>query len=134
MAAERVFIVAGKEFTDHLSSRKFLVILALLLMLSLLGMHQGIDQYNRDLEVYNQQLQATGDTADPVGMMPERPSILIIFRQLESSLMVFGGVLAIATGADLVSKEKESRSLKTLLARPIYRDEIINGKALGGMT
>ena len=133
MAAERVFIVAGKEFTDHLSSRKFLVILALLLMLSLLGMHQGIDQYNRDLEVYNQQLQATGDTADPVGMMPERPSILIIFRQLESSLMVFGGVLAIATGADLVSKEKESRSLKTLLARPIYRDEIINGKALGGV-
>ena len=27
MAAERVFTVAGKEFTDHLTSRKFLVIL-----------------------------------------------------------------------------------------------------------
>ena len=133
MVAERIFFVAGKEFTDHLTSRKFLVILALLLMLTLLGMHQGIDQYNRDLEAYNQQLQATGDAAGPVGMMPERPSILLIFWQLESSLIVFGGVLAIATGADLVSKEKESQSLKTLLARPVYRDEIINGKALGGM-
>jgi ABC-2 type transport system permease protein len=133
MIAERILIVAQKEFTDHLTSRKFLVILALLLMLALLGMHQGIGQYNRDLESYNQQLQAAGDAAGPAGTMPERPSILFIFWQLESSLMVFGGVLAIATGADLVSKEKESRSLKTLLARPVYRDEIINGKALGGM-
>jgi ABC-2 type transport system permease protein len=130
MTAERILIVAQKEFSDHLTSRKFLVILALLLMFALFGMHQGVDQYNRYLEEYNQQLQTVGG---PMGMMPERPSILIIFRQLESSLMVFGGVLAIATGADLVSKEKESRSLKTLLARPVYRDEVINGKAFGGM-
>ncbi len=132
-AAERVFIVAGKEFTDHLTSRKFLVILALLLMFVLLGMHQGIDQYNRDLEVYNQQLQAAEDAAGPAGMMPERPSTLFVFLYLESSLIVFGGVLAIAMGVDLVSKEKESRSLKSLLSHPVYRDEIINGKALGGM-
>ncbi|WP_346434906.1 ABC transporter permease subunit [uncultured Methanoculleus sp.] len=133
MTVERVLIVAGKEFTDHLTSRKFLVILALLLMFALLGMHQGIDQYNQDLEAYNQQLQAAEDAADPAGKMPERPSILVFFRQLENSLMVFGGVLAIATGADLVSKERESRSLKSLLSHPVYRDEIINGKALGGM-
>lgn len=130
MAVERALNVAQKEFSDHLTSRKFLVILALILMFALLGMNQGIDHYNLCLETYNQQLQAAGESA---GMMPERPSILIIFRQLESSLMVFGGILAIAIGADLVSKEKESRSLKTLLARPIYRDEIINGKAIGGM-
>ncbi|MDR9815951.1 MAG: ABC transporter permease subunit [Candidatus Methanoculleus thermohydrogenotrophicum] len=133
MVAERILIVAGKEFSDHLTSRKFLVILALLLMLTLLGMHQGIDQYNQNLEVYNQQLQAAGDATGSAGMMPERPSILSIFQHLESSLIVFGGVLAIATGADLVSKEKESRSLKSLLSHPVYRDEVINGKALGGM-
>jgi len=50
MVAERIFFVAGKEFTDHLTSRKFLVILALLLMLTLLGMHRGVDRYNQDLE------------------------------------------------------------------------------------
>ncbi len=137
LTIEHSLIVAKKEFSDHLTSQKFLVILALLLMFALLGMHQGVDQYNRyleeynqNLEVYNQQLQTVGD---PTRMMPERPSILIIFRQLESSLMVFGGVLAIATGADLVSKEKESRSLKSLLSHPVYRDEVINGKAFGGM-
>lgn len=130
-AAERVFTVAGKEFTDHLTSRKFLVILALLLMFALLGMHQGIDQYNKNLESYNQQLQVAGDSAGP-GMMPERPSILSVFGYLVSSLIPFGGMLAIATGFDLISKEKESRSLKTLLSHPVYRDEVINGKALGG--
>jgi ABC-2 type transport system permease protein len=132
MAAERVFTVAGKEFTDHLTSRKFLVILALLLMFALLSMHQGIDQYNKNLESYNQQLQVAGDSAGP-GMMPERPSILSVFGYLVSSLIPFGGMLAIATGFDLISKEKESRSLKTLLSHPVYRDEVINGKALGGV-
>jgi ABC-2 type transport system permease protein len=66
-------------------------------------------------------------------MMPERPSILSVFGYLVSSLVPFGGMLAIATGFDLISKEKESRSLKTLLAHPVYRDEVINGKALGGV-
>ncbi|HNT07507.1 MAG TPA: hypothetical protein PLI54_09420 [Methanoculleus sp.] len=50
MVAERIFFVAGKEFADYLTSRKFLVILALLLMLTLLGMHRGVDRYNQDLE------------------------------------------------------------------------------------
>lgn len=132
MEVERILTVAQKEFTDHLTSRKYLVILALLLMFALLGMHQGIDQYQQSIESYNQQLQAAEDSAAP-GMMPKRPSILFIFMQLVSSLVPFGGMLAIATGFDLISKEKETRSLKTLLSHPVYRDEVINGKALGGV-
>jgi len=62
--------VVGKEFTDHLTSRKYLVILALLLMFALLGMHQGIDQYQQSIESYNQQLQAAEDSATPC-MMPK---------------------------------------------------------------
>jgi len=53
--------------------------------------------------------------------------------QLVSSLVPFGGMLAIATGFDVVPKEKETRSLKTLLSHPVYRDEVINGKALAGV-
>ena len=36
-------------------------------------------------------------------------------------------------GFDLISKEKETKALKILLSHPIYRDEVINGKALGGL-
>ena len=33
----------------------------------------------------------------------------------------------------MITREKESRSLKSLLSHPVFRDEIINGKALGGI-
>ncbi|GEM_PF-4930676 len=42
-----------------------------------------------------------------------------------------GVVLGIAMGVDLVTREKESKSLKSLLAYPVFRDEMINGKAPG---
>jgi len=44
---------------------------------------------------------------------------------------VLVAILAIALGFDLITKEKESKSLKQLLLHPIYLDEVINGKALG---
>ena len=44
-----------------------------------------------------------------------------------------GIVLGCAMGFDLISREKESKSLKILLSHPVYRDEVINGKALGGI-
>jgi len=65
--------------------------------------------------------------------MPEKPSIMLVFSAMMSYMVSLGSVLAIATGFDLVSREKETRSLKTLLSHPVYRDEIINGKALGGI-
>jgi len=67
------------------------------------------------------------------GWMPEKPSIMLVFSAMMSYMASLGSVLAIATGFDLVSREKETRSLKTLLSHPVYRDEIINGKALGGI-
>jgi ABC-2 type transport system permease protein len=33
----------------------------------------------------------------------------------------------------LITREKERGSLKSLLSHPVYRDEIINGKAIGGI-
>ncbi|MBP2134604.1 ABC-2 type transport system permease protein, partial [Methanomicrobium sp. W14] len=36
-------------------------------------------------------------------------------------------------GFDLISGEREGKSLKSLLSHPVYRDEIINGKAIGGI-
>lgn len=133
MASERVFIVAGKEFADYLHSWKYLVILVFFLMFALVGMYQGIGQYNKNLAEYSEHLQTAEDTAGPSGVMPDKPSVLFIFHQLASALVTFGGILAIATGFDLISKEKETGSLKMLLSHPIYRDEVINGKALAGI-
>ncbi len=140
MALDRLLNVARKEFSDHITSRRFVIILALFLVISAIGMHTGIGHYNDRLESYNQQLQHMEESdvhikvAGPyAGWMPEKPSIMLIFSAMMAYMTTLGAVLAIAIGFDLVSKEKETRSLKSLLSHPIYRDEIINGKAVGGI-
>jgi ABC-2 type transport system permease protein len=45
-------VIAEKEFMDHLTSKRFLVILAVLLLLAAYAMATGIDQYNKSLDNY----------------------------------------------------------------------------------
>jgi len=134
MALDRLFNVARKEFSDHITSRRFIIILGLLLVISTISIYDGIENYNNSLEAYTEQLQQMQEFDDPYrSWMPEKPSIMYVFISMMSYMTMLGGILAIAIGFDLVSKEKETRSLKSLLSHPVYRDEIINGKALGGV-
>ena len=43
-------IVAGKEFRDHLTSRRFIVIFTLMILLSAYGIANGLNDYNMLLE------------------------------------------------------------------------------------
>ena len=134
MTAERVFTVAQKELTDQLTGWRFLVIFALFLSLTLMGTYSGVVSYERGLDRYSEQLAAMDDrVGEPVQMMPSKPPVADIYSSMFLTLISCGGLLAIAVGFDLVSREKESRSLKSILSHPVYRDEIINGKALGGI-
>ena len=130
--ANPVMIVAAKEFKDYLSSKRFLLIFAVLLVMCIAAIIAGVSTYNGQLATYNQQLSRP--TSSPLGgfiPQPTMPSILIIFESFSISFVTVGWLLAIAIGFDLISKEKESGSLKLLLARPTFRDSIINGKILG---
>ena len=131
MEAKGLFNVARKEFIDHLTSKKFILILALFLIISAYSMHVGMDYYNMRLESYKEQISQIEE--GELRYMPEKPSILLIFQRLHFVMSLLGAILAIAIGFDLITREKESHSLKSLLSHPVYRDEIINGKALGGI-
>ncbi len=133
MEVRGLFNVARKEFIGHLTSKKFIVILGLFLIISALAIHQGINDYDQQLESYKEQISQIKvvEGIEP-GYMPEKPSIMLVFMFMSEYLMMLGAILAIAMGFDLLSKEKETRSLKSLLSCPVFRDEIINGKALGG--
>lgn len=134
MALDRLFNVARKEFSDHITSRRFVIILGLLLVISTISIYDGIENYNNSLEAYTEQLRQMEEFDDPYrNWMPQKPTIMYVFISMMSYMTMLGGILAIAIGFDLVSKEKETRSLKSLLSHPVYRDEIINGKALGGV-
>ncbi len=130
MAQSRLITIAEKEFFDHIRSRKFLLIFGILLIVAVVGLIGGVTDYNKSVKTYNEH-QATVDS--PLSSyMQEKPSILSVFSSVATYLVFVGGILGIAMGFDLVSKEKESKSLKILLSHPVYRDEVINGKALGG--
>jgi len=130
-----IFVVAKKEFLDHVMGKKFLVILAILMIISLLAMHQGVESYNKQLDSYKEQTAEIEEHPEgmPPGWMPEKPSILFVFQMMSMLFGILYAILAIAIGFNLISGEKESGSLKSLLSHPVFRDTIINGKALGGM-
>ncbi len=85
----------------------------------------GVTDYNNALESYK-----NGN----VGYLFS-PSILLAFGRVTNSIGLsgLGAVIGIAIGFDLVSGEREGKSLKTTLSQPVYRDEVINGKAIGGI-
>jgi len=130
-----ISVVAKKEFLDHVMGKKFLVILAILMLISLLAMHQGVESYNKQLDSYKEQTAEIEEHPEGMsrGWMPEKPSILFVFQMMSMLFGILYAILAIAIGFNLISGEKESGSLKSLLSHPVFRDTIINGKALGGM-
>ena len=155
-------IVAGKELRDHVTSRRFLIIFAILLLISVYSIVTGMDQYNKTLDSYKesqqqdwyqqqiadlqkqiQDAQARGDSQELIDNLqaqldsminPSMPSVMTIFYSLNQYFVWICILLAIALGFDLITREKEEGSLKSLLSHPVYRDSVINGKTLGAIT
>ncbi len=107
-------IVAKKEFADQISSKRFLALAGVILLITVYTVYQGVQGF------YN---------AYTAGM--ERPFVSIFGISSSLGFMTFGAFLGLLMGFDLVTKEKEEGSLKTLLSHPVYRDSVINCKAIG---
>ncbi|MFA6331361.1 MAG: ABC transporter permease subunit [Methanoregula sp.] len=138
MAEPGVFIIAKKEFVDHVRSRKFLLLLGILLVVACVGILNGIADYHAEVKDYDSFQSIISASPTGESKLPEyltlKPSVLLVFNEMGTLFVMIGGILGIAMGFDLVTREKESKSLKLLLAHPAYRDEVINGKALGGIS
>jgi len=108
--------VCQKELADHLGSKRYIVLFALVLVLSTLSAYQGTE-FIRD---------------NP------RSGFISIFSGAQfgfsfTYLMVFfGPIIGLALGFDAINKERTSGSLSVLLSQPVFRDSVINGKFLAG--
>ena len=132
MKSAGLFAITEKEFQDHTHSRKFLMFLSIILVVTIIGMASGSVDYNQQIDSYNEKMSVVDENSESTSYW-YKPSIMTIFNSVGTLLASLGAILGIAMGFDLITKEKESKSLKILLSHPIYRDEVINGKAAGGI-
>jgi ABC-2 type transport system permease protein len=117
-------IVAVKEFTDHVRSVRFLLLVVLLSLAGLASVHA-----------------ATGPIRDAAESASETPSIFLYLFTLSPQripafhefLGILGPLLGIAFGFDAVNGERAQGTLPRLVSQPIHRDEIINGKFVAGL-
>ncbi|MGZ8438213.1 MAG: ABC transporter permease [Candidatus Limnocylindrales bacterium] len=119
-------VVAAKELGDHLLSVRFIVLLIVL------GLAAAIPIYFAADEIRSLAPQASGATAVFLALFTfAAPNIQ------NQSVFTFIGVVApllgLAFAFDAVNGERSEGTLPRLLAQPIYRDDVINGKFAAGL-
>jgi ABC-2 type transport system permease protein len=119
------WIVARKEFTDHVRSVRFILLVALLSLAGLASVHA-----------------AAGPIRDAAEAASDAPSIFLFLFTVSPRrvpafhefLGILGPLLGIAFGFDAINGERSQGTLPRLVSQPIHRDEIINGKFVAGLT
>jgi ABC-2 type transport system permease protein len=117
-------VIAAKEFTDEITSLRFLL---LTIVLTLAGA----------AAVYS----ISGGLGNVASEVSGQPSVfLVLFTGQVGQIPPFttfvtflGPLLGIAFGFDAINGERSEGTLPRLLAQPIYRDDVINGKFVGGL-
>jgi ABC-2 type transport system permease protein len=117
-------IVARKEFADHVHSARFVILIILLGLAGLASVHS-----------------ASGPIRDAADKASSTPSIFLYLFTLSPDRVpsfyefigILGPLLGIAFGFDAINGERSLGTLPRLVAQPIHRDEIINGKFVAGI-
>ncbi len=116
-------VIARKELEDHFSSVRFTLLLTVILMVSLImafitgaGLRKELEGFAKPSLVFLLLFTATG-----------------ALFSLTQFMAFFGPLIGLVLGFDAVNRERAARTLSKLLAQPIHRDAIINGKFLAGL-
>lgn len=117
-------VILKKELADHFSSYRFVIIFALIAMISL------ISAYMAGLNI-RQQLEGVAKPRFIFLMLFTAPGALFSLVQF---VAFFGPLVGLILGFDTINRERNEGTLSKLLSQPIYRDVVINGKFLAGVT
>ncbi len=128
-----VKVIAGKEFRDIYRHQAFVAVLALLCLVSMVAVVLGSAQVRHQVETYRQ----TVDFLKSLGRtdLPPRPPLnpLAVSKNYVNYLAMLGALLAMILGNYAIRKEVRNGTLRLILARPVFRDQVINGKLLGNV-
>jgi len=114
--------ILKKELADHFASHRFVILFALIAMVSLITAYMvGIKI--REVE----------------GQLKPHFVFLLLFTEpgamfsLVQFVAFFGPLVGLILGFDSINRERSEGTLSKLLAQPIYRDVVINAKFLAGV-
>ena len=117
-------VILKKELADHFSSYRFVIIFALIAMISL------ITAYMVGLNI-RQHLEGVAKPRFIFLMLFTAPGAMFSLVQF---VAFFGPLVGLILGFDTINRERNQGTLSKLLAQPIYRDVVINGKFLAGVS
>jgi ABC-2 type transport system permease protein len=116
--------VYRKELSDHLSSYRFVILFALIAMVSFITSYMAGINLKESLE----------------GVAKPKFVFLMLFNttgalfSMVQFVAFFGPLIGIVLGFDAINRERADGTLIKVVSQPIYRDSVINGKFLAGVT
>jgi ABC-2 type transport system permease protein len=124
-------VVARKEFTDHLLSIRFIVLVLVLGVAAFVPLYFAASRIGSVASsvsgapaVFLALFFITSDPASSAGVTV--PGVYDFLR-------LFAPLLGIAFAFDAVNGERSEGTLPRLLSQPIHRDDVINGKFAAGL-
>ena len=118
-----MWTIYRKELADHFSSVRFVLLLGLIVMVSL------ITSYLAGVSIKD---SLAG------GAIPKFVFLQMFiqgdFFSLVQFIAFFGPLIGLVLGFDAINRERGTGTLSKLISQPIYRDAVINGKFLAGVT
>jgi ABC-2 type transport system permease protein len=115
--------ILKKELADHFSSYRFLILFALIAMVSLITAYMVGLNVSHELE----------------GVTRPKFIFLLLFTasgvgfSLVQFIAFFGPLIGLIMGFDTINRERNEGTLSKLLSQPIYRDAVINAKFMAGV-
>jgi ABC-2 type transport system permease protein len=115
--------IVRKELADHFSSYRFIILFALIAMVSLITTY----------------MVGMGLKEELAGVAKPKFVFLMLFTStgavfsLVQFVAFFGPLIGLILGFDSINRERSTGTLSKLASQAIYRDAIINGKFLSGV-
>ena len=119
-----LFAIYRKELSDHFSSNRFVILFALIAMVSF------ITSYMAGINL-RENLEGVAKPKFVFLMLFNTPGALFSMVQF---VAFFGPLIGLVMGFDAVNRERADGTLIKVVSQPIYRDAVINGKFLAGAT
>jgi ABC-2 type transport system permease protein len=124
-----MFAIVRKELADCFNSVRFFVLFLLVLIASGLGIKAVQDGIQAALA----QSQAVVENGFVFLAMFTASFPGISFLNFAIVIAIVVPVIGIALGFDAINSERTGRTMSRLLAQPVYRDSVINGKFIAGL-